>query len=637
MSQKQALRLVIDGVFFQIGRSGIARVWQKIFEHWIRTGFSEHVVVLDRAGTLPRMPGLITMSLPGFDYAHQARDRLLLQQACDAAGATVFMSTYYTMPVYTPSLMMVHDMIPEVLQWNLDEPMWRQKQEALQYASGYLAVSHNTASDLQSHLAGCLNRTNPDIQVARAGCDFRPAPPEHVEELRHRLGLERPYFMLSGTRTDYKNAALFFEAFANLGDERAKLSVLCTGGGDIDPAFIQLAGPAEVRGTILNDYDMMAAYSGALALVYPSRYEGFGLPVLEAMACGAPVICSNAASLPEVGGPAPLYIDLEDQAIEQLTEQLRAVQHAQVREERIALGLIQAASFSWASMAEHVMRRAQHLHDELHPDAATQQRGHLTRVGRFAQWLPSTHDIESARREHPLFTGMWRHLARSLPAHSEVWDLEAGHGELLALISSERSDLHLTCHELDARAMSFLDINLHRMAHELQQAPVVLSRHQVLDPALTLRDQSPTPAGCTWLRVCGESGALESEHAAAWLQALQPDIVQTAYRGGAASAPQRAVISQLPEWHMAQHWVFDNYGNLMLQTASIEAVLALCDYLDRQANGHASRSIYQLDILSCRDEACAVCHQAATQHLSREHVLVPESSSHVDLTERLAA
>ena len=105
MSQKQALRLVIDGVFFQIGRSGIARVWQKIFEHWIRTGFSEHVVVLDRAGTLPRMPGLITMSLPGFDYAHQARDRLLLQQACDAAGATVFMSTYYTMPVYTPSLM----------------------------------------------------------------------------------------------------------------------------------------------------------------------------------------------------------------------------------------------------------------------------------------------------------------------------------------------------------------------------------------------------------------------------------------------------------------------------------------------------------------------------------------------------
>ena len=141
-----------------------------------------------------------------------------------------------------------------------------------------------------------------------------------------------------------------------------------------------------------------------------------------------------------------------------------------------------------------------------------------------------------------------------------------------------------------AQAAPDLEALVAQRTHELQQAPVVLSRHQVLDPALTLRDRSPTPAGCTWLRVCGESGALESEHAAAWLQALQPDIVQTAYRGGAASAPQRAVISQLPEWHMAQHWVFDNYGNLMLQTASIEAVLALCDYLDRQANGHASRS-----------------------------------------------
>ena len=166
-------------------------------------------------------------------------------------------------------------------------------------------------------------------------------------------------------------------------------------------------------------------------------------------------------------------------------------------------------------MAEHVMRRAQHLHDELHPDAATQQRGHLTRVGRFAQWLPSTHDIESARREHPLFTGMWRHLARSLPAHSEVWDLEAGHGELLALISSERSDLHLTCHELDARAMSsrlstLRPMGSYRLAVQGGEAPTLTL--STLDGHLQLNGTGQWVGNR--LRFAGEASATPEREAA---------------------------------------------------------------------------------------------------------------------------
>jgi hypothetical protein len=109
---------------------------------------------------------------------------------------------------------------------------------------------------------------------------------------------------------------------------------------------------------ILSDDELRCAYAGATALVYPSLYEGFGLPVLEAMACGAPVICSKAASLPEVGGPAPLYVDLSGaQTVaetQQLADALRTVMDPAVSATLRAHGLQQAASFTWARMASTV-------------------------------------------------------------------------------------------------------------------------------------------------------------------------------------------------------------------------------------------------------------------------------------------
>ncbi|MEG4866674.1 MULTISPECIES: glycosyltransferase [unclassified Microcoleus] len=344
-------KIIIDGVFFQLYRTGIARVWTSLLEEWAATNIAEHLIVLDRVGSAPKIPGIAYRQVPAYDYRTTDSDREMLQQVCDEEGADLFISTYYTTPLSTPSVFMAYDMIPEVVGANLNELMWKEKHHAIRHASGYIAISENTASDLAKFFPEIAPKS---VTVAHCGVQslFSPASQEDIKGFQNKYGISKPYFLSVGGGADYKNSILFFKAFAQLATKQG-FEIVCTGSG------VLLEG--ELRnytlGTVvhklqLDDQELRLAYAGAVALVYPSKYEGFGLPVLEALSCGCPVITCPNASIPEVAGEAALYVNDED--VEGLTDALCEVQKPKVRNSLIAAGLEQAKKFSWSKMAKTV-------------------------------------------------------------------------------------------------------------------------------------------------------------------------------------------------------------------------------------------------------------------------------------------
>jgi glycosyltransferase involved in cell wall biosynthesis len=245
---------------------------------------------------------------------------------------------------------MAHDMIPEIFGWDLRHPMWREKHHGIRHASAFVCVSDATRRDLLKFFPDLPADRVRVTPLAAAPC-FHPRPQEQIDYVRSGVGITKPYFLTVGARGGYKNTILTFRALAQF-PQLDQFDLLCAGHITLEPEFQQLVGDKDVKAFALSDDELAAAYSGAVALLHPSTYEGFGLPVLEAMACGCPVITTQNGSLAQVAGDAALFV--RDDDVQGMVQALREVQQPDVRQRLITAGHEQAKKFSWQQTADAI-------------------------------------------------------------------------------------------------------------------------------------------------------------------------------------------------------------------------------------------------------------------------------------------
>lgn len=314
-------------------------------------------------------------------WAHQLGDGLLanLQQTRPSAlahrlsGAQIFHTPFLHIPpaVHTvPGLrccITVHDLNPLVYPQHFPPVVrrWSAKvMESITPDDWVLTVSGYVRNDLCARYP-----VNPErVRVTPLAADASHFHPNHdlaqIMAVRRRYGIpDGPYILSLGSLAPHKNISHLVKCFARVLEQEdlRDLNLVLAGvegwmldGLSRDMANLNVASKRIIQTGFVDDADQAALYAGATVFVFPSLFEGFGLPPLEAMQCGTPVICANTTSLPEVVGSAGILVDpLDEDALCQAL--LDVCRNENLRQRLRARGMEQAGRFSWVRCAEDTL------------------------------------------------------------------------------------------------------------------------------------------------------------------------------------------------------------------------------------------------------------------------------------------
>lgn len=285
-------------------------------------------------------------------------------------GAKLFHATEHLLPPFrsVPTVLTVHDMIfklfPEhqkrLNYWYLNAtmPLYCRRADAI------ITVSESSKRDIITNYG--LDAVKVAVVYEAAAPEFAPAPLAAVEDVRCRYGVPEQFMLHVGTVEPRKNLTRLVDALHSLRCRGLSIPLLVVGGkGWLYDEFFRRLEDLEMRDLVkfpgyVPSEDLPLLYNAATLTAMPSVYEGFGLPVLESMACGTPVVASGASSLPELGGSAARYLDPYD--VEGMAEIIRDVWlDADLRVHMREQGLVQAARFSWERAAEETLRVYQRI------------------------------------------------------------------------------------------------------------------------------------------------------------------------------------------------------------------------------------------------------------------------------------
>jgi glycosyltransferase involved in cell wall biosynthesis len=344
---------------------GISRYFCELASHVDQTpGFRAkitagiHFNVHLAEANVPKLGTYVPMRVPRSQRLYRAINSLLSPSMIAAARPSLIHRTYYRpMPrrqTQRPTVVTVYDMIHELFpsHFHASDTTSRNKRICVERADHIVCISHSTANDLV-RLFG-VDRTRVSVTHLGFSSEFSSEPPD-------ALGTPhvRPYLLYVGHRDGYKNFETVLRAYADCASLHCEFDLYAFGGPAFNVAELALIRSLNLRpDSVVHasgpDRQLARAYKHARAFVYPSKYEGFGIPPLEAMASGCPVTCANTSSLPEVVGAAAATFDPNDST--SVTSAMESVCHDEaLRTSLIAAGKLRAMAFSWQRCAEETM------------------------------------------------------------------------------------------------------------------------------------------------------------------------------------------------------------------------------------------------------------------------------------------
>jgi mannosyltransferase len=334
--------LIVDGIVYSLQtHGGISVYFNELLKRLRQNNIDHRAMLFQGASTLAREQ-LGPRELASTRWAERYRRCRTLE------SASVFHSSYYRLPSRKiPTVTTVHDFTYERFvkgprQWLHS---W-QKFAAIRGSQAIICVSESTQRDLFHFLPDI----HPDrVRVIHNGVSEAFFPLEATAKPLEPW----PYVLFVGARSGYKNFPAVVEALR----QRPDLGLVCVGGGPLSPEevlFLKRAlGARFVHRVGVSDQELNALYNGAHTLMYPSAYEGFGIPVLEAMRAGCPVIAVSSSSIPEVAGNAALLVAKADPGL--LGNALAQLEQHGQRECLRQAGFKRCGHFSWQRTYEETL------------------------------------------------------------------------------------------------------------------------------------------------------------------------------------------------------------------------------------------------------------------------------------------
>lgn len=255
-----------------------------------------------------------------------------------------FLKTLISKPFVLTVYDMTHELFPEIVHW-FDKAA-EQKKLLVTKAKKIIAISHNTKKDL----IDILKVPSDKIEVIHLASSIEKS----MNKNENISALPTRYILYVGSRNYYKNFHNTLSAFEDLVKNDDEIFLVCAGGGKFSKKETQIFIDKKLSNKILympaDDNSLATLYSNALVFIFPSLYEGFGIPALEAMNCDCPLALSNVSSLPEIGGDAAIYFDPNDSSdIERAIS--KVIYDDIFRSELIKKGKSRRKEFSWQKTA----------------------------------------------------------------------------------------------------------------------------------------------------------------------------------------------------------------------------------------------------------------------------------------------